>query len=190
MGQDKKRRGPTSHRRRQVRPWFIFYTLTYRKRSVFNGTLFSYRWWHQRSYAFPGSGWGGAKPVGSSQWSSPAPCYAFGCRSPSRSASSSDSDRGSLSLAPCGWHTVPIWSENKQVYQGLDKHHSREKNKELGNLSTYQAVRSDISSSVPEVVVKLQVGGRWCGLAHGADNVGAEEREKNRTCCVKVEGMR
>ena len=157
--------------------------MTYLKRSVFKSTSFSYRWWHQRSCAFPGSGWGGAKPVGSSQWSSPAPCYAFGCRSQSRSASSSDSDRGSLSLAPCGWHTAPIWSENIQVYQDLDEHHSSGKKNVL---EIFQL----INSSVPEVVVKLQVGGRWCGLAHGTDNVGAEERERNRTCSVKVEGMR
>ena len=163
MGQDKKRRGPTSHSRRQVRPWFIFYMLTYLKRSAFNGSFFSYRWWRQRSCAFPGSGWGGAKPVGSSQWSSPAQCYAFGCRFPSLSASSSDSDRGSLSLAPCGWHTAPIWSENKQVHQGLDKHPSRGKKKK--NLEISQLIQQ---SGVISAAVYLKL---WWSCRLGADDV-------------------
>ncbi len=39
------------------------------------GGLSPYQWSRQRSCGPPGSGWGGARPEGSSLWSSPAPGY-------------------------------------------------------------------------------------------------------------------
>lgn len=150
--------------RERIRCWLWYWF----KRFSSTGHPFSYRWWRRRSCVSPGSGWGGAKPAGSNQWSSPAPCCVCGCRSLSQSAFSSGSAPGSPSLAPCGWHTAPTLSESSEV---CEKHRL---NPTLLTSNWMDGWMEEIGKGLPEVVVKLQVGRRWCCLAHGANNVGAE----------------
>lgn len=134
----------------------------------------SHRWWRQRNCVPPGSGWGGAKPVVSSQWSSPAPHSSSDCQSLSQSASSSGSAQGNPSLAPCGWHTVPTWpnTTHTQVYYMTS---CQNDNSNSIFWINFYYLTCDGCLNLPEVVVELQVGGRWCCLAHGANDVGTKK---------------